>query len=274
MFRECTLHWWMRYVCEIRKPKSIQIAVGSAVHEVLARNFRQKAVTRVDLPIDELLDEYATLFDLMLAEGAQTPANKTSTSYRDAGLATLQEYLTTMAPSMYPRLITVRGTSEPAVEMELRVRILQTDYDMLGYVDLWLEDGRAVDYKVCASKWSARDLEKHKRQVLAYCMMLGSIVPFTFHICVRDEIRPRVQELPCTDISDQDIESHLDDVRVALVEMEALRRGDVKPIPKSGYCNEQLCSHYWECRDWKYGIFDLTRYATDRHGVDTLEEAA
>lgn len=66
MFTECTLHWWMEYVCGIKKRKTIQFAVGDLIHKALARNFRQKALTHTDLPIDELVDEYHSMLDLSL----------------------------------------------------------------------------------------------------------------------------------------------------------------------------------------------------------------
>ncbi|MHB1455609.1 MAG: PD-(D/E)XK nuclease family protein [Armatimonadota bacterium] len=251
MFTECTLHWWMEYVCGIKKRKTIQFAVGDAIHKVLAGNFRQKALTHTDLPVDELVDEYHSMLDLSINEGMDIIGIKPLNTFKDAGVAVLENYMRTMAPSMHPMMID--GVT-PAVEIKLRRRIPDTAIDMLGYIDLQLDTGICIDYKVHSKKWYRGDMNRC-RQALASCFLLNKRVPFTFHICVRDAVRPVIQVVEAN-FTQKDVDGYISHLWNVIDDMEKIRTGEVEPTPKDGYCNEYLCRHYHECQIWKRGIFD------------------
>ncbi|MHB1455392.1 MAG: PD-(D/E)XK nuclease family protein [Armatimonadota bacterium] len=266
MFTECTLHWWMKYVCGIKKRKTIHLAVGDVIHRILARNFRQKAVTYTDLPVVEMLDEYYTLINLSIDEGLDIIGDKPLHTYKDAGAAVFEKYIVEMTPSMHPMMI----GNVPAVELELRRRIPETDYDMLGYIDLQLDTGTCIDYKVNSRKWYKGDMDRC-RQALAYCMLFGEPVPFSFHVFVRDAEKPAIQEVPAA-FTQEDVDGYISHLWSILNDMELTRTGEIEPAPKDGYCNEYLCRHHAECQKWKYGIFDPDDYLIDRCETALVEE--
>lgn len=263
MFDECSLRWWLSYVLKIRKPQSIQMMVGGSIHNVLEENFRQKAITGVDLSADELLDKFVSAFDLRILEGScDIPPNKEPGTFKDAGVAILQRYLETTAIPIQPRLIKLAGMKEPmpAVELELRRPIKGTDFDFLGYIDQWTVDNVIVDYKIVAKRWGTADIESKGRQGTAYAYLIDSIYPelidnglvSDFHICVRSAERPQVQVVSIK----QDramVEGYARRLVTVVDQMKLVGAGKVEPQCKSGYCSDKLCQHYWECRDWQYG---------------------
>lgn len=172
-------------------------------------------------------------------------------TFKDAGAIVLENYMRTMAPSMYPMLI---GGSIPAVEIKLRRRIPDTAIDMLGYIDLRLDTGTCVDYKIHSKKWYKGDMSRC-RQALAYCFLMRETVPFTFHVCVRDAAKPVIQEVEAN-FTQQDVDEYVLHLWNVIDDMEMIRTGEVEPTPKDGYCNEYLCRHYTECQQWKRGMFD------------------
>lgn len=251
MFTECTLHWWMEYICGIKKRKTIQFAVGDVVHKVLARNFREKALTHTDLPVDELVDEYHSLLDLSINEGMDIIGMKSLNTFKEAGAIVLENYMKVMAPSMHPMLI---NGSIPAVEIKLRRRIPDTAIDMLGYIDLQLDTGTCVDLKIHSKKWYRGDMGRC-RQALAYCFLMREPVPFTFHVCVRDAAKPVIQEVNAN-FTQNDVDGYITHLWGVIDDMEKIRTGETEPMPKDGYCNEYLCRHYMECQQWKRGMFN------------------
>ncbi|MHB1455318.1 MAG: hypothetical protein ACYC0V_00225 [Armatimonadota bacterium] len=250
MKTECTLHWWMEYYCGIKKRKTINYAVGDVIHKVLAGNFNQKALTHTDLPVDELVDEYHTLLDLAINEGIDIIGMKPLNTFKDAGAAVLENYMKVMAPSMRPMII----DGAPAVELKLRRRIPDTAIDMLGYIDLQLDTGTCIDYKIHSKKWGKNEMGRY-RQALAYSFLMREPVPFTFHVCVRDAVRPVIHKLEAN-YTRQDLDEYIPYLWGVLDDMEKIRSGEVEPMPKDGYCDENMCRYYKECRQWKRGMFD------------------
>lgn len=272
MYDECTLRWWFRYVCKIRKQQTIQMLTGDVVHRMLAENFKQKAMTCMDLPLEEMLDNFVQLFDLKVMEGVDIPVNKTAASFREAGLNVLSFYMKHVAPPLVPRMVKLAGTDEPipAVEIELRRRIPETDHDMLGYLDLWLYEGPIVDYKVVSKKWGKKDLMTKGKQALAYYLLLGRVEPFEFHVLPRDN--PQLQTVKINHYTEYDLQSYTHHLWDVINGMEMLKRGEIEPAPKDGFCSEHLCQHYQQCKEWKYGIFDPEKYKTPDMPSGELEE--
>jgi hypothetical protein len=271
MFEECSLRWWLRYVCKIRKGQTIQMMTGDGVHQMLAENFKQKAVTGLDLTFHELSDKFSTFFDLKVMEGVDIPDGKIPGQYKDGGLAVLRNYLREMAPPMIPRMVKLDGVFKPAVELEFRKPIPYTNYDMLGYIDIWLYEGPVVDYKVVARKWGAKEIPHKSRQALAYDFLIGHAEPFQFHVCVRDAVKPVVQAVDAN-FTDADVEGYVRRLWGVLNEMEQVRSGDLEPRTSTSYCSKLMCQHYDECRAWKLGIFDPDDIEEEQMPAGELEE--
>lgn len=240
----------------IKKPQTIQMMVGSCVHSVLADNFAYKALIGDDLPVDEVIDKFAALFDLRVMENEVViPEGKPPSTFKDSTIPVVRKYMDTCAASMFPKVVDLL----PMIEVELRRPILGVpDFDFLGYLDLVTTDNVLVDYKITSKKWSPSNISEKVKQAIAYGYLLDVTDKLSaeFHVCVRDASKPVVQIVPTT-VTTGLIELYEHRLIEVIQGMKDTASGAIQPTTKDGYCNENLCQHYWECRDWQYGQLDM-----------------
>lgn len=281
MFDSCMLHWYLRYVCKIRKPSTIQMMVGTVVHEVLAANFSQKAMTGVDLEIPALLDAYSAGFDKRANDhsACELQVGQIPGDFKDAGAALLAKYMIEVAPPLAPALTKLPDehgvmVDSPIVELELAREIPGTGVDFVGVIDMREYNGKVIDYKVVGKKWGKNDADK-KRQAIAYGFLLDEEISGEFHVGVRSAAKPIIQIVPAP-VTRYDIDGYVGHLWDVVEAMKVVANGDMEPRVSSGFCNEKLCQHYYECRDWKMGTLEVTPdpgnwVATES---ETIEEAA
>lgn len=67
-YQKCPLHYYFRYIEGLKIPPRSAMTLGTSVHAALEHNFKQKIESKLDLPVDEVLDAYSTSFDLAKPE--------------------------------------------------------------------------------------------------------------------------------------------------------------------------------------------------------------
>ena len=65
-FLNCPAKWMFRYLLDLKDPGTAATALGTAFHETIAHNFRQKRETARDLPLAECLEFFRNAFGRQL----------------------------------------------------------------------------------------------------------------------------------------------------------------------------------------------------------------
>ena len=65
-FLNCPAKWMFRYLLDFKDPGTAATALGTAFHETIAHNFRQKRETARDLPLAECLEFFRNAFGRQL----------------------------------------------------------------------------------------------------------------------------------------------------------------------------------------------------------------
>ncbi len=117
---DCAMRWYYRYGCNIKTPPAGAMKLGSGYHDTAAHNYRQKAKSLADLPVDEMTDYFADLFakgleqEEVIFEQGDTPA-----SLKDQGVGLVKALHADIAPHVIP-------ASEGSVEESLHLLMLKT----------------------------------------------------------------------------------------------------------------------------------------------------
>jgi len=109
----------------------------TAIHAVLEKTYLQKIKSRVDLPIDEILEYWWVTFPEMLAKEKQNFNQDTIDTLTKDWIKSLKLYMKDIAPTVQP------------IAAEQKFEIVSEKYwiTILGYIDLITEDGYVVDFK-------------------------------------------------------------------------------------------------------------------------------
>lgn len=242
-FDKCQLAWWFKYVKGITKPPTIHMLLGSCYHKALAHNFYHKRITGVDLPLEEILNQYNSAFQQSIRSGNIDAApDFDSEQYR----APVERLLT------HYYINHVVGKMEPLlVEHEFSCSVPGCDRQFVGIIDVQLSDGTMIDFKVTSRKWSPTDVTANK-QATAYAMLYGYDTDFEFHIGLRANKKPAVQVVKLQRSRD-DVNQYIQHIQDVVSQMRDLEENRIDPVPFTGYCNDKMCQYYWECQNWKYG---------------------
>jgi RecB family exonuclease len=140
-FLRCGMQWYYGYVAAVKSPPSLKQARGVAVHKAVEVNMRQKITTRVDMPIDDVADAYATEFDV-LSDDIESDRHEIG-DYKDSGIKLTRLHTKTIAPEIQP------------VWVEQPVQFKINDIPFSGQVDLLDDESRIRDTKTTARKPTA-----------------------------------------------------------------------------------------------------------------------
>lgn len=142
-FLRCGKQWEFAYVYAIKSPPNVRMMLGLAAHEAVETNFRQKMVTRLDLPVEAVADTFSDAFDRMVDEVEEDP-NETKGEAKDSGVALIEKYQEVVAPGIQPLY----------VEQEIQFEIDGVPWS--GFIDIVDETGVVRDLKTTRRKPSAK----------------------------------------------------------------------------------------------------------------------
>lgn len=137
-FLRCGQQWYFSYVAAVKSPPTLKQARGLAVHKAVEVNMRQKIASRIDLPVDDVVDAYADEFDLISTD---VEDDKSETGeYKDSGAKLTRMHTKLVAPEVQP------------VWVEQPVQFAINDIPFSGQVDLLDDESRIRDTKTTARK--------------------------------------------------------------------------------------------------------------------------
>lgn len=157
-FLNCGEAYRRRYIVGERLPPTTSMIRGGCVHLGAEHNFKQKVKSKVDLPIEEVVEVAAAAFDAKIkAEGIDLNVDELKRG-KAIVLAEAKEMVVNLtrlmmkelAPTIKPKLI----------EEKIRIVLKNSRRDLLGFIDLITEDEWIHDYKTSAKKKNQNDVDK------------------------------------------------------------------------------------------------------------------
>lgn len=103
-FLRCGQQWYFAYVANIKSPPTIRQAIGLAAHTALELNMRQKIETGIDLPKEQLLDEFSDRYDIEVYDAAPDE-HETPEAGKTSGLGLVSLARERVLPSIQPILV-------------------------------------------------------------------------------------------------------------------------------------------------------------------------
>ena len=145
-YLECSAKFLFQNILEIKTPNKVALAFGSAIHNTLEENFKQKVRTRQDIPIEYAKDFFSDSIDSLLQDvaksdfiGFDTPKN-----LKDTGIELVEKYQKEHAYRIFPK----------RVEEQIQVKFNGFPYGLSGKIDLLDEDLILVDHKTSGKDFS------------------------------------------------------------------------------------------------------------------------
>jgi hypothetical protein len=122
-FLNCPAKWMFRYLLNLKEPGTAATALGTAFHQTIAYNYRQKTDTARDLPRAELLCSFREILGQQL-EDAVLLDREQPLELLELGEIMLMKYLDEAAPLIQPAAV------------ETKVKGVIGGVKVYGYVDL------------------------------------------------------------------------------------------------------------------------------------------
>jgi CRISPR/Cas system-associated exonuclease Cas4 (RecB family) len=229
-FMECSAKWFYRRVLQLPETRGSALVIGSAVHEALTTNFRQKIETGEDLPTAGVQAVCRDSFERQLDEGATLAEGEDPYELAELADGLVSCVMADAAPMIQPAAV------------ELPVEGLVGDVPVRGYVDLLDVDGNIVDFKT-ASKKPEGVRDSHRLQVATYALVTpqasGRAAVHT--VTKTKTIRHYVDSIA---VSDADVKYT---ERMYSIVRDQMASGLVAPNRSSHLCSRQYCSFADRC---------------------------
>jgi len=249
MFWRCHRQRIYRYEQGLRLPPGLALILGGSVHGAAELNFRAKLISRVDEPVDVLVDAAVTRYNERLREDGillsrdDLPAkDRILSEHKDKAVQLTKVFAADVAP----------GTQPALVEERLEMSLPGVDKTVIGYVDVYTEDRRLTDLKTSKRKWPK--LRPHtETQPTVYAEMIRQLEGsypdrVTFDVLVHTKTKGCYHQPLDTTRGPDDIAALARRVQI----MEAMQKAGNYPGAKPE--RDWWCSHTW-CGYW--GICDL-----------------
>jgi len=180
-FFRCPKQWEIINIRGIRNPPNVKTTLGVSAHTAVEHNYRQKITSKVDEPLDVVLDVFSSTYDTAIydVESPEEHAGKA----KDSGIGLIKVHHSRVAPHVQPAMVeepgqlTINGIAYSwvidLVDDEDIVRDLKTTMrspdpnghwvQVVGYATAFrqrtgrIEKGAVLDYLVRASAKKAAD---------------------------------------------------------------------------------------------------------------------
>jgi CRISPR/Cas system-associated exonuclease Cas4 (RecB family) len=235
MYRRCPAQYYFRYVQGLKLPPSLNMAVGSSVHDAAEVAYRAKQEGDLVDP-KEAADIAVASLEERLDEIELSPTDNVSKA-KDAAAGSAELYVGSVVPTVVPAL----------VEAEMVTVIDGVDKPVLGYVDVFDEATLGVrDLKV-VSRTPNELVAAKSLQIAFYSFALttsGRLVRNAIIDSVVTTKEPK-HVVSAVRVDDQMMRRAVDTVRGVA---EAIRAGLFYPNDDNIMCSPTACG-YWElCR--------------------------
>ena len=243
-YQSCPLKFHYRYVLGIpEKTVSSSLVFGSAIHQCAELHFRELMAGNPAPDLDALLYEYQSAW-----LGRDLDTIKFGKGEDLSTLSALAERV--LVAFMESSLATPEGNIV-GVEEELRGPVAEDCPDVLGFVDLMVDAGDAlevIDLKTSRSRWTQNQADNSSEQLLLYSILAQELMP---------DKPVRLKFLVVTKTKTPVVEGYTvtcDPSRVKRTKRVLQRTWQaiktVKPYPAPSMMNCGGCAFREQCRQW------------------------
>jgi hypothetical protein len=252
MYEKCGEQYRRRYIEGEKIPPGIALVKGTGVHGGAKGNFRQKIVSREDLPRKDIVEISVTSYEEALSKGGLSlTKEEESIGYHKVvaqgkdGVVTLSGlYADEMAPAYQPLL----------VEEDQLVTVPSSEYDLKGIIDLVDAQESVIDLKTGSKK--KNEDEVHTSEQLTFYALLYKAKTGRLPTSVRLEVlidTKKPQRQPLVGYRT------MEDLGLLISRINAMTNGIKKGVfiptqPTSWWCSERWCGYYRSCPYIKKGV--------------------
>lgn len=158
-FHFCPVSYKYCYVDGKKEQDSnIYLVYGTALHEALAFNYKQKINSKIDLPATEVFDYFKKVFQREYAKlNIMATANKSAIEFKTMlhiAEDVLETYMRQIAPTIKPL----------EVELDFEIQLINYPIKIKGIIDLVTEDGLIIDHKTAGKStkrnWTQKTVDE------------------------------------------------------------------------------------------------------------------
>ena len=269
MMLRCPKQWQFRYAKGMKIPPSGAMITGSAFHDVGEVTFLRKMSGEVPVSLEEAGDIFSTSFDTALSkEDVQWNDSDIPGEIKDDGILLSQNYLKTIAPSIFPTMV------EHVDQFPMLPGV-----DMMVVIDVVDSGINVVDYKVTGKAWSDGQAETEIQHFpyIWYLSWLSGIdepwnsgLSFEYHVNLKARARKKrtkpKQWNPDKDalVMRQNVDSVITEQGFNLYQEQVegaaamIRAGIFPPrgrAAKNFWCSESMCGYWPMCKGATYKQF-------------------
>lgn len=162
MFCRCQAAWMFRYVWGKSVPPKSAMMRGTCVHKAVARDYAQKVVSKVNLPVADVLDAFSDEYETR-SDAVAWKESEDKGKIKDGGIAVLAKYHEVVAVNVQP--------VDVEQSFSMNVAWVQDDEDhsisYRGILDVADDAGGITDLK-STSKTPKRVSGDHSGQIVGY----------------------------------------------------------------------------------------------------------
>jgi CRISPR/Cas system-associated exonuclease Cas4 (RecB family) len=226
---DCSAKWHYRKVLDLPETRTPALALGSAIHEVVAVNMQDKIETRRDLDAPAISSLWRDALPRHL-DGVVFAEGESAAELAGCGSALLRVYMDQAAPAIRPAAV------------ELAVEGVIGGVNVHGFVDVLDVEGTVIDLKT-AGKKPAGVSASHRLQVSTYAMItpgasgVGRIDTITktktvAHYATTFAVTPADRKLT---------------EKLYSITLDQMMSGIVAPNRSSYMCSKRFCSFHETC---------------------------
>ncbi|MDX9816382.1 MAG: PD-(D/E)XK nuclease family protein, partial [Smithellaceae bacterium] len=227
-YLRCPAQYFFRYIRNITFPPNRALTVGKVVHSANEFNYRQKMVSGLDLPLEDIQEYTAAEFEAHMQAtewGEDDPGQA-----KDEAIILASLYRNEVSPKVMPA----------AVELRVKIEFENVPYSILGFIDLIDGDGFIRDTKTSRKTPSENEVIKSIQltaYTLAYQCEFGEDpagVKLDYLVSVK---KPKYVLLEASR-SQADVDRFL---RLVGKVVGAISFGHFYPNPTNFMCSEKAC---------------------------------
>lgn len=237
-YLRCPAQYYFRYIKGLIMPPSASLTKGKAVHAGNEFNYRQKIESKTDLPVSRVLDYTASAFD----EFAQETdfEGKDKGKELDSTIQLTKLYHEEVAPSVQP----------VAVEEKVEVSFDNTEYTLLGYIDVLDDNGNIRDTKT-TGRTPSEETIANSLQLSAYSLAHRQLTGKEENSIVLDYLvstkQPKLVQFKAKR-SQQEIDRFL---KIMGIVAHNISCQNFYPNPTNQLCNPKACGYWNTCKgEW------------------------
>ncbi len=235
-YLRCPRQWAFAYIEKLRRIPSVALLKGSAVDTGLSLNLEQKIETRIDLPVEDVLQVAEQSFrDRVDASGGVDEIEWDGSNLAkgiDSTINLTRLHMQEHAPHIQPT----------GVQLELH-KTLPDGRDFVGYVDFVDEQGNICDWKTGKSRMGQSSADSDMQPTAYAYLMDRPDATFTFYRAIDTGKNVSGEVLETTRTTQQ-----VTWYRDAVADVSAAIDAGVFPAnPNGWHCSPKFCGFYDMC---------------------------